>query len=71
MTSPTSRASNRSRVVIALLIAAVGAVWALQGLGVPIGGGFMVGNPTWIWIGAALVVLGAVYGLWPRLRNRS
>jgi hypothetical protein len=57
--------------VIALLIAAVGAVWALQGLGVPIGGGFMVGNPTWIWIGAALVVLGAVYGLWPRLRNRS
>ena len=57
--------------MIALLIAAVGAVWALQGLGVPIGGGFMVGNPTWIWIGAALVVLGAVYGLWPRLRNRS
>jgi hypothetical protein len=57
--------------VIALLIAAVGAVWALQGLGLPIGGGFMVGNPTWIWIGAALVVLGAVYGLWPRFRNRG
>jgi hypothetical protein len=57
--------------VIALLIAAVGAVWVLQGLGVPIGGGFMVGNPTWIWIGAALVVLGALYALWPRLRDRS
>jgi hypothetical protein len=61
---------NRSRVVIALLIAAVGAVWALQGLGVPIGGGFMVGNPMWIWIGVALVVVGAVYALWPRLRSR-
>ena len=62
---------DRTRLIIALLIGAVGFVWALQGLGVPIGGGFMVGNPTWIWIGAALVVLGAVYGLWPRLRTRS
>jgi hypothetical protein len=56
--------------VIALLIAAVGAVWALQGLGVPIGGGFMVGNPAWIWIGGALVAVALAYGLWPRLRRR-
>ncbi|HJP89308.1 MAG TPA: hypothetical protein VJ850_09770 [Candidatus Limnocylindrales bacterium] len=64
-------ASNRTRVVIALLIAAVGAVWALQGLGVPIGGGFMVGNPTWIWIGAAMIVVAVLYAAWPRLRGRS
>jgi len=69
VTSPTSSASKRSRLVIALLIAAVGAVWTLQGLGVPIGGGFMVGNPTWIWIGAAVVVVGAVYAIWPRVRR--
>ena len=70
MNTSASPASSRSRLVIALLIAAVGAVWALQGLGVPIGGGFMVGNPTWIWIGAGLIVVGAVYALYPRLRNR-
>jgi len=61
---------DRTRLIIALLIAAVGAVWALQGLGVPIGGGMMVGNPTWIWIGAALMIAGLAYGAWPRLRRR-
>jgi hypothetical protein len=61
---------NRTRLVIALLIAAVGGVWALQGLGVPIGGGFMVGNPAWIWIGAALIVVALGYAAWPRLRRR-
>lgn len=71
MTDQPTPALNRSRLVIALLIAAVGAVWALQGMGVPIGGGFMVGNPTWIVVGAALIVVGAVYALWPRLRSRS
>jgi ABC-type proline/glycine betaine transport system permease subunit len=66
----TSPASNRTRLVIALLVAAVGAVWTLQGLGVPIGGGFMVGNPTWIWIGAGLIVVAIVYAVWPRVRRR-
>ena len=56
--------------MVALLVGAVGAVWMLQGFGVPIGGGFMVGNPTWIWIGAGLIVVGALYALYPRLRNR-
>ena len=54
----------------ASLIAVVGLVWALQGLGVPIGGGFMVGNPTWIWLGAGLMVLALGYAAWPRLRGR-
>jgi hypothetical protein len=63
-------APNRTRVVIALLVAVVGFVWFLQGLGVPIGGGFMVGNPTWIWLGAGLVVAGLAYAVYPRLRRR-
>ncbi|HET7182658.1 MAG TPA: hypothetical protein VFI15_10535 [Candidatus Limnocylindrales bacterium] len=71
MADLSSPASNRTRLVIALLIAAVGAIWTLQGLGVPIGAGFMVGNPTWIWIGAGLMVAGLVYAAWPRLRGRS
>lgn len=56
--------------MIASLIAAVGLVWLLQGLGVPIGGGFMVGNPTWSWIGAGLMVAALAYGAWPRIRRR-
>lgn len=63
-------ATNRTRVVIALLMAAVGLVWALQGLGVPIGGSFMVGDPTWTLIGAALVAVAVGYVAWPGLRNR-
>jgi hypothetical protein len=70
VTDQPTPASNRMRLVIALLIAAVGLTWALQGLGVPIGGGFMVGNPTWIWIGGGLVVAALAYGAWPRLRRR-
>jgi hypothetical protein len=63
-------ASNRTRVVIALLIGAVGLVWVLQGLGVPIGGSFMVGDPTWTIIGGTLVAVAVGYAVWPRLRNR-
>ena len=60
---------DRTRLIVALLIAAVGAVWAMQGLGVPIGGGFMVGNPMWIWIGIGLIVAAVAYGAWPRFRR--
>ena len=55
-------------VVFGVLIALGGLVWALQGIGM-IGGSFMTNNPTWIWIGAATVVVGgaiAVLGLWTR-----
>jgi hypothetical protein len=63
-------ATNRTRVVIALLMAGVGLVWVLQGLGVPIGGSFMVGDATWTWIGGGLLAAAAAYALWPRLRRR-
>ena len=35
-------------------------VWIAQGLGAPIGGGFMVGNMFWAYAGAALVALAIV-----------
>jgi hypothetical protein len=61
---------KRTRLIIALLVGAVGFVWALQGLGVPIGGGFMVGNPTWTWLGGALMLAALAYAAWPRFRRR-
>jgi hypothetical protein len=54
--------------VIALLIALVGAVWLLQGVGV-LPGSFMSGDPTWAIIGAALIGLSAGYAALPRLRG--
>jgi hypothetical protein len=68
-TSPTPPRTNRTRLIVAALVAFVGLVWALQGLGVPIGGSFMVGDPTWTWIGGALIVGAIAYVAWPRLRR--
>jgi hypothetical protein len=51
-------------VVIGILVALAGTVWALQGVGMVLGS-FMSNNPTWIWIGAATAVIGlglAVFG---------
>lgn len=42
----------------------------LQGLGAPIGGGFMVGSPFWALAGGALVAGALLYGFWPRIRRR-
>ena len=61
-------ASNRTRVVIALLIAGVGAIWGLQGLGV-LPGSFMSGDPTWALLGAALIAAAIAYAAWPRIRR--
>lgn len=58
-----------ARVVIAVLLALVGAVWALQGLGV-IGGSAMSG--TLFWAGAGIVVIiGAAVVLAAELRRRD
>lgn len=61
---------DRNRILVAVIVGLVGVVWMLQGLGVPIGGGFMVGSPFWAIAGAGLVALAALYALWPRLRRR-
>jgi hypothetical protein len=58
-------------LLLAGIAAAVGVVWVLQGLGVPIGrGSFMIGDIFWTYAGAALVVVAVAYAAWPRLRRR-
>ena len=43
--------------VVGLLLVLIGAVWALQGVGV-IGGSSMTGSSTWLVIGIVLVIAG-------------
>jgi hypothetical protein len=47
-----------SRLVVAALLALVGAVWIGQGLGY-IGGSFMTSEPLWAVIGAVALVAAA------------
>jgi hypothetical protein len=61
---------DRTRYVIAAIAALVGLVWALQGIGAPIGGSFMIGDPFWIMAGLALIAAAIAYATWPRLRRR-
>lgn len=56
----TPRRPDPLRRILPLVIALVGLVWLLQGLGVPIGGGFMVGDSTWAVIGAVMIAVAAV-----------
>jgi hypothetical protein len=66
----TTQQPQRSGIVAALVVALVGLIWIAQGLGAPIGGGFMVGDLRW---SAAGVVLVAVAGLlaWRRVGRRG
>jgi hypothetical protein len=68
--APGSPRRDRTRFVLAAIAALVGLVWALQGLGAPIGGSFMIGDPFWTWAGLALVAAAGAYAVWPRLRRR-
>ncbi len=61
---------DRTRLIIAAVMALVGLVWAAQGLGAQIGRSFMIGDPFWILAGVALIVAGVGYAAWPRLRRR-
>ena len=49
-------------LIVAVVLIVIGAVWALQGLGV-IGGSAMAGNSMWAIIGPILVVVGLGVGL--------
>ena len=62
-------AANRTRLVVALLIGAVGLVWVLQGFGL-LPGSFMTGDRFWALMGGALIFGALVYGFLPRLRRR-
>jgi len=53
--APRRRAT---RLTLAILVTAVGAVWIGQGLGLLRSRSFMVDDPTWAWIGAGMVVAG-------------
>lgn len=70
VTGSTTPRRDRTRLVVAGAMALAGAIWTLQGLGAPIGGSFMVGDPFWILAGAVLILASVGYGLWPRLRRR-
>lgn len=70
VTEPTTPRPHHTRLIVAVVVALVGLVWMAQGLGAPIGGGFMVGNTFWALAGAGLVVLAIGYAAWPRLRRR-
>jgi hypothetical protein len=61
---------DRTRLVVAALVALTGLVWALQGLGAPIGGSFMIGDRFWTFAGIALIAVAAGVAAWPRLRSR-
>jgi len=61
---------DRTRLILAAAVALAGLVWIAQGLGVPIGGGFMVGDRFWALAGALVVVAAAGVAAWPRLRRR-
>jgi hypothetical protein len=67
--SQGSPRTDRTRFVLAAIGALVGLVWALQGLGAPIGRSFMVGDPFWLLAGVALIGAAVVYATWPRLRR--
>jgi hypothetical protein len=51
---------QRSAYIAAGLLIVVGAVFVGQGLGILRGSSFMVGDPRWAVIGAALIVVGGL-----------
>jgi hypothetical protein len=60
--------AQRTRTTGAVLLIATGLVWIGQGTGLLPGSSFMVGDPTWAWVGLACVVGGAFVG-WLAIRT--
>jgi hypothetical protein len=60
--------ARRNRTIGAVLLIATGLVWIGQGTGLLQGGSFMVGDPTWAWVGLACVAAGALVG-WLAMRS--
>ena len=58
---------DRSRLILPIVLVAVGIVWVAQGTGVLRGGSFMVGDPRWAVAGVVL----ALFGTWLAWRRRS
>jgi hypothetical protein len=70
VSGPSSPHGDRTRLVIAAVLALTGLVWAAQGLGAPIGGSFMIGDRFWTLAGVALLIAALAIATWPRLRRR-
>jgi uncharacterized membrane protein SirB2 len=49
---------NRGRVILAVILIALGLAWIGQGTGVIAGTGPMTGQAFWAWVGATMVVIG-------------
>lgn len=47
-------------IIVGVLVLLAGGTFALQGAGMAGGGSFMDNNPTWIYIGSFLLVVGIV-----------
>ena len=62
------RSRDRSGLVAAIVVALVGIVFVLQGLGAPIGRSFMIGDPRWTAIGLVMLA-GAAAFAWRALRR--
>jgi hypothetical protein len=66
----TTQRRQRSGIVAAVVVGLVGLVWIAQGLGAPIGGGFMVGDLRWSAAGVVLVAVAGVLA-WRRVGRRG
>jgi predicted membrane channel-forming protein YqfA (hemolysin III family) len=55
-----SRRPDPVRLVLYVAVALAGVVFVLQGLGVPIGRSFMIGDLRWTAIGAVMALAAAV-----------
>ncbi|MDX8479196.1 hypothetical protein RFN28_12010 [Mesorhizobium sp. VK24D] len=55
------------RILLALIVLAIGVLWSLQGLGL-VPGSFMTGQREWLYIGLITILVGLI-GL--RWANRS
>ncbi len=64
-----ARRPNAPLLAAAAIAALAGVVFALQGLGAPIGRSFMIGDLRWTAIGAALLA-GAAVVTWWQVRRR-
>ncbi len=51
---------NRARVILAVILIALGLVWIGQGTAIIAGTGPMTGQPFWAWVGAACLAVGVV-----------
>jgi hypothetical protein len=63
------RRSNGVLLALAGLAALAGLIFALQGLGAPIGRSFMIGDLRWTAIGIGLIAVAGAVG-WTQLRRR-